>query len=204
MSCSATNTIYYKNVLNKNSVITNLSNRRNNNTCEILDDLYTRLASYIGTIRTLLYEYSKGNFYAVANILTREVYNRMSTELLSLAVNPIKYPNYETFRVTYTSALEGLYQSILQYSLLVDTNVKIDNLQYYKDVLTDPKKLKDYIESLKRSNKVFDDAVVQIPKAGIKPQYAEYIKRHGFPEGGVFEMDKLADIMNDLNIAVNV
>ena len=197
MSVIANNTIYYRNVLNKNSVITSSDSRNN-----IQSDLYAKLATFIRTVRILLYEYSKGEYYTVANVLTQKVYEKMSAELLRLSVDPKKYPDYELLRLTYTSAFEGLYQSVLQHSTLLDANVKIDNLKGYEKILKDPEKLKEYIQNLQKSTSLFGDSVVQVPKATLKPQYAEYIRRHGFPPAGVFEMDKLADVLRDLHMDV--
>ena len=205
MPVIATNTIYYRNVLNKNSVITSSYTRNkiiNQGRTNIGTDLYAKLASFIRRVRILLYEYSKGNYYEVANTLTQNVYEKMSSELLRLAVDPKKYPDYELLRLAYTSAFEGLYQSILQYSTLVDANVRIDNLKDYEQILKDPVRLKEYIQNLQKSTSLFGDAFVQVPKATLKPQYAEYIRRHGFPPAGVFEMDKLADVLRDLNMDI--
>jgi hypothetical protein len=199
------NTIFTNNVLNKNSVITNSSPSievPKNKKMYPGIDIYAKLASYVTTIQTLLDEFSKGNFYVVANTLTRTFYDEISMKLLGLAESSKNYPNYEILRITYTSAIEGLYQAIMQYSLMVDMNAKLDNCADCEAILNDPAKLLEYIEMLKRRSGLFEDVYVEVPKATLKPQYTEYIKRHGFPQGGVFEMDKLAAVLNDLNIQI--
>ncbi len=161
--------------------------------------LYTKLSVYVRTIRTLLTEYSKGNFYTVANILTDTVYKKMSQDLLGLAANPQKFMDYENLRLANTAALEGLYQSVMQYSNLVDTEVKLEKAKEFELILKDPERLKEYIKMLQGRTTLFKDSTVQVKPVTLKPEYAQYIKRFGFPEGGVFEMDKLAMAMNDLN-----
>jgi hypothetical protein len=50
---------------------------------------------------------------------------------------------------------------------------------------------------------LFPETSIQVIAATVKPEYAQYIKRFGFPPGGVFEMDKLAMAMRDLNMTVS-
>jgi hypothetical protein len=164
--------------------------------------LYNKLSVYVRTIRTLLTEYSKGNFYEVANILTEPVYKKMSLDLLALAANPQKFMDYENLRLANTAALEGLYMSIRQYVLFVDTEVKLEKAREYEHILNDPEKLNDYINMLRKRSVLFEPVSVQIIPATIKPEYGQYIKRFGYPDGGIFEMDKLAMVMNELNIKV--
>ena len=161
--------------------------------------LYNKLSVYVRTIRTLLSEYAKGNFYTVANILTDTVYKKMSQDLLGLAANPQKFADYENLRLANTSALEGLYQSIIQHSNLVDTEVKLEKAKEFELILKDPERLKAYIKMLQGRTSLFKDSTVQVKSATLKPEYAQYIRRFGFPAGGVFEMDKLAMALNDLN-----
>jgi len=190
----STNSIFSKNVANTNSMMTNADAQN-----KITLALYTKLSVYVRTIRTLLSEYSKGNFYTVANILTDTMYKKMAQDLLGLAANPQKFMDYENLRLANTSALEGLYMSILQYSTLVDTEVKLEKANEYELILKNPDKLNEYIKMLHGRSTLFEETTVQIMPATLKPEYAQYIKRFGFPEGGVFEMDKLAMALNDLN-----
>ena len=190
----STNSMFSKNVANTNTIMTNADAQN-----KITLALYTKLSVYVRTIRTLLSEYSKGNFYTVANILTDTVYKKMSQDLLGLAANPQKFMDYENLRLANTSALEGLYQSVLQHSNLVDTEVKLEKAKEFELILKDPERLNDYIKMLRGRTTLFKDSTVQVKPATLKPEYAQYINWFGFPEGGIFEMDKLAMAMNDLN-----
>lgn len=189
----STNSIFAKNVTNTNTIMTNADALN-----KIALGLYNKLSIYVRTIRTLLSEYAKGNFYTVANILTDAVYKKMSQDLLGLAANPQKFTDYENLRLANTSALEGLYQSIIQHSNLVDTEVKLEKAKEFELILKDPERLKAYIKMLQGRTSLFKDSTVQVKSATLKPEYAQYIRRFGFPVGGVFEMDKLAMALNDL------
>lgn len=155
--------------------------------------MYARLSSYIETIKILFTEYTNGNFDVVANALTFSIYEEISLELNKLKMDERLYPDYEQLRKNYTHVISGLYQSILQYSSLIDTQSKLEQCKERSAILKDPVKLKEYLEQLKQ--KIFPDSNITIVKASIKPEYLEYIKRYGLPEGNVFDPDKLANIM---------
>jgi hypothetical protein len=53
-------------------------------------------------------------------------------------------------------------------------------------------KLREYIKGLSGSLSLFPDMYVTSIAATLKPEIAIYIQLYGFPEGGVFETDKLA------------
>ena len=67
-------------------------------------------------------------------------------------------------------------------------------------ILDDIEKLKEYINSLKKNMSLFPDIDITIVQAHIKSEYAEYIKLYGYPVGGVFDMDKLGEILIRMNI----
>lgn len=186
------NNVFTKNVGN---VVAN-----NESMNQLIVAMFKRLASVVQTVNTLMLEYSKGNFYTVANILTQSTYNKLSVSLSNLAVAANKYPDYETIRTSSTSALGGLYQSILQYSELVNVEAQLEISRERESILYDRVKLQEFINKLNQNKRVFPDSKVQVTKATLKPEYAEYVKRYGFPEGAVFEPDKLATVLRVLGI----
>jgi hypothetical protein len=167
---------------------------------KILVGMYARLAGIIEMINTLMKEYSKGNFYTVSNILTQELYNKMSLKLSDLAVPSNKYPEFEIVRGSCTSSLSGLYQSVIQYSEFVDIQTQLEICKEHESILHDRVKLQEWINKLNQNKRIFPDSKVQATKATIKPEYAEYIKHFGFPEGAVFEPDKLAFVLRLLGM----
>lgn len=189
---SVNNTFFSRNI--------NLNLQNSDSTNQLIINMYKKLAAVVQTINTLMNEYYKGNFYAVANILTQKIYNKLSINLANLAVSANKYRDYETIRMSSTSSLGGLYQSVLQYSELVDTKAKLEISREHESILYDPVKLREYINKLNQNKRLFPDSNVKVVKATLKPEYAEYIKQYGFPEGGVFETDKLAGVLQKLGM----
>lgn len=170
-------------------------------TNQVMVTMYKKLAAVVQTVNTLMNEYSQGNFYTVANILTQQTYNKLSVTLSNLAASANKYPDYETIRASSTSALGGLYQSILQYSEYLDIQVQLELAKEQESILYDRVKLKEFIDKMNRNRQIFPDSEVNVMKATLKPEYAEYIKQFGFPAGAVFEPDKLAFILQKLGKA---
>jgi len=168
-------------------------------TSQVQTDMYTKLAIISRTINTLLFEYSKGNIYEVANTLTAEVYNGLSIFLAVLAMDSTKYPDYETLRKVNVDALSGMRRSVLQYSTLVDVQNKLAICEAKEAILYDPVRLKEWLEELRRQRTLLPDSNVQVIKAELKPEYAQYIKLYGLPDGCIFDPDKLSVVLNELN-----
>ena len=189
---SGINAVFSKNV--------SMHIKNNDSDDRILVAMYNQLAGVIETIQALLKEYSLGHFYTVANILTLETYNKLSIRLSNLAAKANKFPNYEIIRTSNTAALAGLYQSIMQYSDYIDIQHKLEICEENESILYDRVKLQEYINKLNQRKQLFPDSKVQAKKATLKPEYAEYIKHFGFPEGAVFDPDKLAFILQQLSM----
>lgn len=179
----STNTFFTKNVNSTNSQ------------SAMLVGMYTKLSKLVETVNTLMAEYARGNFYAVANLLTQTQYNNYTLSFASLAANPSQYPDYENIRKSSTSALTGLYQAIQQYSSYVNLELQLEIAQEKLNILYNPELLKEYISNMRGNRQLFPESVVQAPIATLKPEYAEYVKLYGFPEGAVFDPDKLAIII---------
>jgi hypothetical protein len=180
-------------------------------------DLYHQLALFVNSLKTLQETYASGNIAAVASIFTQDVYAEMTAQLEALALDlniskdrayitvETMYEDYEKIRLTTAAGLNSLHAAILQYATLEDITTKYLNAKEKADILLDPVKLKAYIEEYNRRSRVqlFPDSNVKAVKAQVKPEYAEYIKLYGYPQGGAFDPEKLGAIMNDLKIANN-
>jgi hypothetical protein len=162
--------------------------------------MYAALSNYTKTIQTLIDEYARGEFALVAEILTMDMYNQMAVDLNNLAQDPAIFPEYETLRKTICASLSGLYQSIIQHSILLETESEFAKCEDMANILKDPVRLQAYIDEQKRNRSLFPESNVALTiPAQLKPQYAEYVRLYGFPAGGVFDMDKLAEIIKHLN-----
>jgi len=157
------------------------------------EDIYKVLADYSTIIQNMMYLFSLGRFKEVARTLTRNYYQYLSVKLSKISY--FDYPIYEQLRRSTKFSLEGLYKSIEQYSKLTNTETILKNTKAKAAILDDMVKLKEYINGLKKQVSVFPDMNITIIRAEIKPEYAEYIRMYGFPEGGIFDMDKLAEIL---------
>jgi hypothetical protein len=188
---SASNSVFSKNVASGGSSSFPTGDSRNSTVIS----MYKKLSIYINSIRVIFQQYTAGNFYEVANILTQSVYNRYAVELNNLSANPNKYGEYETLRISCVNSLHGMYQGIQQYALMIDLQNSLELSQDHEAILYDPVRLNAYIEELNKPKLALPDSNVTTIAATLKPEYAEYIALHGYPEGGVFDMDKLAAIL---------
>ena len=153
---------------------------------------YSDLAKIVRTINDLMYQFSLGNYdYVIANF-TSVVYYNLSQELYKIKENATSYPDYEEMRVNVVRGLEGLNKSVLLYKEHSSTLLQLENQTQKASILDDMDKLRDYIRGLHGSISLFPDMYVTSIAATLKPEIAIYIQLYGFPEGGVFEADKLA------------
>ena len=111
-----------------------------------LVDMYKRLSIFVDVIQRLLGMFSTGHFFDVAALLTQSVYESLSVYLNSLAADPVKYPDYENIRLGIVMTLEGLYQGIRQYAVLVNTEHALTTAQECCDTLHNAQKLKEYLD----------------------------------------------------------
>jgi len=162
------------------------------NTEALLKTLYTNIGS---NLNTLLQNFSKGDFVAVKNELDQN-YDRLSITIRNNSKPEFLY--YEIMRILMNKTLDGLKQCIFQYLNLIDTASKLEKCNEYKSILDDPEKLKDYIDKLSRRFFLLEAEPITIIKGTLKPQYAAYVSLYGFPESGIFESDKMGDILYKL------
>ena len=153
---------------------------------------YSDLAKIVRTINNLMYQFSLGNYdYVIANF-TSVVYYNLSQELYKIKEDSTSYPDYEEMRVNVVRGLEGLNKSVLLYKEHSSTLLQLESQTQKANILDDMDKLRDYIRGLHGSISLFPDMYVTSIAATLKPEIAIYIQLYGYPEGGVFEADKLA------------
>jgi len=160
---------------------------------DLLKILYNNIGS---SLNNLLHNYSLGNLMEVSKELTIEHYNSLS---LKFRIN--SRPNdlyYEIIRILFNKTLDGLMRSIHQYVDLVNTLSKLEECNKYKNILDDPIKLKEYIEQLNQQRYLFDVEPITMIKATVKQEYVEYIKLYGLPANGIFDSNKLGDVIYKL------
>ena len=109
---------------------------------------------------------------------------------------------YKSFRKYISWAyktLDGLIKSMGVWGSLIQLDIyKIDS-----DILNDTELLTDYLQAVanERTNNLSElntSAVLNVTGIRFKPEYEEYKKRYGWPEDGLFDSEKLAGIIKDL------
>ena len=190
-SSSSSKSVFTKNVANRGSTAFPTSESKNSTSIS----MFAKLSVYVETIGIIFEEYKLGHFYEVANILTQNVYNKYAVQLSNLSADPNKYREYESLRRSCVTSLHGMYQGIQQYARIIDLQNSLELSKENEAILYDPVRLSAYIAELNRPKFAFPDSNVTTIAATLKPEYAEYIALYGYPEGGVFDMDKLSTIL---------
>jgi len=147
--------------------------------------------------------YASGHFDDVVKSLDPAVFANISNALNKLIANK-KYMDYEFIRSNLVNSLNALWQSVNQYMDLQKVLRELVAAEDRISILDDLVKLEEYINSLKNHTLVtiIPDVDVNVPLLTIKEPYNTYIKVYGYPPGGGFDPDKLAQISRAQN-AIN-
>ena len=150
-----------------------------------LDELLVMLYDNIGAdVSRLLRDFSSGDTDQVKDELTYELYTNLSQKLFEIKNE--EYVGYSRSRFTLVAALEGLYKTAIQ-ARAQEQEVK---------------RLEDLVNLYKNGG---GDGILEgtstIDVIGtIRPEVEEYINRYGFPPNGVFDSDKLSQVLEYLGI----
>lgn len=113
------------------------------------------------------------------------------------------YKFIRQYTSSFFKTIDGLMRSVRLYQKFLNTEGQLQALELDSEILNDPEKLKIYLEELNESQKknvsLFETTVqLNLPEIGLKPEYTEYIKRYGLPNGWLFEAEKMALVIRDL------
>lgn len=159
--------------------------------------------SLVDDMKLVLHSYSLARFDDVAKLLNEEGYkDRLSVNLVNTRQNTLGCEFKEKLRKMFTTTFEGLQQSVIQYSKLVETIQKLEECQKHADILKDPDKLKEYIANLnnRKGMQLFEIPDVTSIAAVLKPEFQLYLERYGIPEGYIFDTDLLTEIRQELGM----
>jgi hypothetical protein len=162
--------------------------------------LNTPLAKYI---QMTINEYYLGNFEKLLELLPKEKLESLTQILYSYKKNAIKYPTYENVRSLLKLYLEGLIKCVTQYLELINIKTKLKDCEERCDILDDMKKLQDYIDQLQRAMQIFNPPPQTVVCATILPEHATYLRMYGYPVGGIFDVEKLNEIILNQNANKN-
>jgi hypothetical protein len=164
-----------------------LTGRRIDNSLQtFIDDTFTTYTDVENNLSQTLTTYSPqfGQSLALAVRQTDAGENEV--------IENIKETNLKTIE-----ALNKIVNLITEYN---KANSRRLQLEMKEDILNDPVLLTRYIEEHYNNVNVLRlSETHQIDTTGsLQPQYVEYIAEYGYPEGGIFDLDRLSNIMSRL------
>ena len=164
--------------------IQSLTGRRIDNILQtFVDETFTSYTDTSNNLSNTLGEYSLGLGQGLA-LAIRQIDDNGNDVLKG-----IKETNLKTIET-----LNKIVNLITEYN---KANNKRVELEMKEDILNDPVLLAKYIEDHYNNVSLLRlSETQQLDTTGsLEPQYAEYIIEYGYPEGGVFDLDRLSKIM---------
>ena len=160
------------------------------------------LTSYLAVkIQNVVTYYYNGDFEMVLQLLTKDNLVYYLTLLESYKKSSITYTAYEKVRLLLKLYLHGLIKCIDQYLELVNADSKILQLEERVSILDNMDKLKEYIDGLNSTVNLFRNIPpATVTKAQILPEHVTYLKKYGYPVGGIFDVKLLKDIIIQQNL----
>ena len=162
--------------------------------------------SVITQLNTYIRYFSLGNFNALLNTFTPKTYNTLLmsaksknfntpdiNNLVNFVYNPIKF---ELMRESTYKVIDGLEKTITLVNQNITYQKDITELTKYKNILDDPKLLVEYIDSQRLNTMpLFQSTETFQVQYVLKPWFEVYLNTIGPPANGVFESEKLAEIV---------
>lgn len=142
-----------------------------------LKSLYENAGNFIDT---LLRQFISGDVDGVRQLLNTDYYNQLAVKLSEERREDEDYTYYEFLRKLVNRSLEVLEKSFFIESELQNEIDRIKTELYQTQNPTKP---------------LFEMEATVETVATIRPEYIKYIQLYGLPEGGVFDTEKLADII---------
>lgn len=163
---------------------------------EIKKLLKTKFAVFI---QNVINHYYLGNFDEMLKLLTKPKLMELANMIHLYKKSSRIYPTYEKVRALLKLYLEGLTKSITQYLDLLNAEQSLKKCEERCSILDDMKKLQEYIDGLNRTINLFAPPPVHVVEAKILPEHVTYLRIYGYPVGGIFDPEKLNDIISKQN-----
>lgn len=160
---------------------------------ELFEEMHTKI---IQKMDGLIQAFIKGDNETVRQNLTRSFYQEISIQLSSTKYLEDELANKYRFFISNT--LDAVQQGLLNYIECSNKDLLLNQYKQKSEILDDNDKLVQYLESRKRRATIFPERTVTVPVATLKPQYAEYIKRYGVPDGLRFDGIRMREIVSEL------
>jgi len=155
------------------------------------------ISETVSTIMSYYSDLANGNFEALSTELTGEKFTQLSKELFNFKSGLAINSDYETIRRIIVTSFEALMR-------MVTTNIAYLELQNNYEVVFNRSKildnielLKEYIDNLNNSTNlsIVPEISIAAPIIELRPEIQAYIDKYGLPEDGVFNPDKLAELL---------
>ena len=158
-----------------------------------------KLGDLMSYIILILDSYQNGNFTDTIRLYPKYVLHTIAFNLVKLNINSKLLPQYAIAKQLAILCVQSLEQYMNQYILLLETQQKLINAEYYMNILFNRTKLQEYIDGLKKNMYLFPEINKNIAvPARILPQYEIYIETYGLPSSGIFDSEKLNNIIENL------
>ena len=165
----------------------------------LYDTVITQLNTYIRY-------FSIGNYTELINNFTTKTYNTLlmsakaknfDTSDINNLVDFVYNPNkFELMRESTYKVIDGLEKTVTLVNQNITNQKDITELTKYKNILDDPKLLIEYIDSQRLNTMPLFQATETFQvQYLLKPWFEAYLQIYGPPPNGVFESDKLAEIV---------
>jgi hypothetical protein len=171
---------------------------------ELYDIVITSLNSYLNYFRD-------ASFNDLTTVFTQEVYTSLASLIVTKFGTELNYSNILSYDIVYDSGLfthykensykilDGLNRAIELYRENRNQEIKILTCEEKVKILEDIELLTEYLKKKNMGMKSLAvSATLTFDNIMIKPQYEVYFERHGPPQEGVFDTEKLAVIIKEL------
>jgi hypothetical protein len=165
--------------------------------------------SVISQMNTYIHYFSTGDYDSLTQTFTTRQYNSLilkanattfnTTIIESLTGFEYDPEKFNLMRESAYNVIDGLEKTITVVKQNLDLQEDVIILKTnYKDVLEDPVKLRDYINTHKIDVIAFEATEIFNTTIELKPWYKVYFQKYGAPGNGVFQSELLAQIVIDL------
>jgi len=189
-----------------NSQIAESSSGQDNRIAKDYNKLQILYNQILYNLNSIMEYYGEGQFESFSNsdelseilIYTRllNLDSTLEDETNSYEYNP---QLIENFRYFSNRVIDTIKQSKSERVKVINLTKENEQLKTYKNILQNSTLLRNYLKTVQDSNYIFStEATIQVDPY-INPWYKEYINQYGSPGDGVFNSERLADIIDNIN-----
>jgi len=166
----------------------------------------------LNSLETYLTLFKNGNFTTLEEQFTEIEKNDIGKKIISDSLYVITEQELEDYMDTnqlfkqYRSfifkIIDGLNAAILLDNKNRGLTVQNQTLQEFSNILSNPALLQDYIDrtygNVNINSALLSETLTLTTGLELKPEYKEYVELYGFPESGVYDAEKLQEIIQSL------